>query len=123
MVVDHIARRDVGEHRRCDAPLAVLLRGDDRVGGGPPLADYVDLQFDGPGPDHDGAGEHRGYRTHRLLREPFGHSDNRLGEHLRALHHLPLILPGGSRLGGEAVLSILLHVAQVEQALNGPRLR
>ena len=78
------------------------------------------LQLDRTGPDHDRAREHRGHRAHRLLREPFGHSDNRLGEHLRALDHLPLVLARGARLGGEAVLSVGLHVEQVEQALNGP---
>ena len=75
----------------------------------------------GPAPDHDRPREHRVHRAHRLVREPFGHSHNRLGQHLGALNHLPLVLTRRARLGDEAVLPIRLHVEQVEQSLNSPR--
>ena len=51
------------------------------------------------GPDHDGPREHRVHRTHGLLREAFGHSDDRLCEHLSALDHLALVGARGSGLG------------------------
>ena len=83
----------------------------------------VELELDGAGSGHDGAGEHRGDRTHRLLGEPLGDRDDRLGQHLRALDHLPLVLTGRAGLCDEAILPVLRDVEEVEQRLNRPRLR
>jgi hypothetical protein len=119
-MADHIRGRNVEKDSDRDAPLAVLLRGDNRGSGGAPLADHVDLQFDRSGADHHGAGEHRVHRAHRLFRKPFGRSDNRLCEHLRALDHLPLILTGESGLGDELALPGGLHVEEVQHPLDRP---
>ena len=120
-MADHIGGRNVEEGRDRDASLAVLLRRDDRGGGGAALADHVDVQLDRAGADHHRTREHRIHRPHRLLRKPFGHSDNRLRQHLRAFDDLSFVLAGGPGLGDESVLSIGRHVEQVEQPLNGPR--
>ena len=97
---------------------------DDRGRGGAALTDDVDLQLDRTRTDHHRPREHRVHRAHRLLREPFGGGHDHLRQHLRALDDLPLVLAGGSGLGGEAVLPRGLHVEQVEQCLHCPlRLR
>ena len=74
-----------------------------------PFGDDVEDEFDRRA-NHDGTGEHRVRRPHRFVRESFGHSDNRLREHLGALHHLPLVLPGNAGVAGEPVGAVGLHV-------------
>ena len=106
------------EHGRGDAPLAVLLGGDDSGCGGTTFVDDVDLQLERAGADHDRPCEHRVHRAHRLLSEPFGHRHDHLREHLRALDHLPLVLAGRARLGDESVLPVRPHVEQVEQLVE-----
>ena len=83
---------------------------------------HVADQLDGR-PDGDGTGEHRVRRAHRLVRKSFRHSDNRLGDHLGALYHLPLVLPGPDVTGGlrgEPVGSVGPRVEQIEQGLDRP---
>ena len=87
-MTDHVAGRHVGEDRRGDAALTVLLRGDDCRRGGPALADDVDLELDGSRADHHRAREHRVRRTHRLLRKPLGRGHDHLRQHLGALDDL-----------------------------------
>ena len=70
--------------------------------------------------DGHGAGEHRVRRAHRLVRKSFGHRDNRLGEHLGALHHLPFVADRDAGVAGEPVLPVGLHVEQIQQALHRP---
>ena len=104
--------------------LPFCLADDDRGRGRTALADDVDLQLDRAGADHHRPREHRVHRPHRLLREPFGRSDDRLREHLGALDDLTLVLAGGPGLRDEAVWPVGLHVEQVEQSLDRPlRLR
>ena len=123
VVADDVVGRHVGEHRHRDAALAVLLRRDDRGGRRPAFVDDVDEQFDRCA-DHHRAGEHRMSRAHRLVRKPFGHSDNRLCQHLGALHHLALVLPRDARRGSDVVRAVGLHVEQLQQAFDRPlRLR
>ncbi len=59
-------------------------------------------------------------RPDRLVRESFGHRDNRLGEHLGALHHLAFVAAGDAGLAGEPVLPVGPHVKQIQQALHRP---
>ncbi len=120
MVADNVTGGHVGEHGHGDAPLAVLLGRDDGGGRGPAFADHVDLQLDGTGADHDRPREHCVHRAHRLVREPFGHSDNRLGQHLGSFDHLPFVLTSESGLGDELVLPGGLHVEEVQQPLDRP---
>ncbi len=124
VMADDVGGGHIGEHGRRDAPLAVLFRRDDRSCRRPPLAHNVEFQLDRTRTDHDRTGEDSGHRANRLLRKAFGHSDNRLSEHLCSLDDLTIILTRRARIGGEFVLAVGLHVEQVEQALNGPgRLR
>ena len=66
--------------------------------------------------DHDGATEHRMCGPHRLIRKPFGRSDNRLRQHLGALDHLALVVSCDARRSRDAIGTVGLHVEQVEQA-------
>jgi hypothetical protein len=121
LMADDVRGGNVGEHGRGDAPLSVLLGRDDRRRRRPSLVDDVEFQLHRARPHHDRPREHRRDRADRFLRKAFGHSDNRLCYHLRALDHLAIVLARGPRLGDESILSVGLHVEEVEQALKGPR--
>jgi hypothetical protein len=114
VVADDVAGGDVGEHRDGDAPFAVLRRGDHRGGGRAAFRDDVDDEFD-RWPDQNGTREHRVHRAHRLLGEALGRGDDRLGQHLGALHDLTLVRADDAGLADELVGAIRLHVEQVDQ--------
>ena len=65
-------------------------------------------------------GEHRMRGSHRLVRKPFGDSDNRLCQHLGALHHLALVLTRDAGRCGVVVGPVRSHVEQLEQVLDRP---
>lgn len=119
MVADDVAGRHVGQHGDAQAAPTVLVHGDNRGGRGAALGDDVEDEFDRRA-DRDGAGEHRVRRADRLVREAFGHRDDRLGEHLGAFHHLSFVAGGDAGVAGEPVLPVGLHIEQIQQALHRP---
>lgn len=119
VVADDVVGGDVGQHRDAQAAPPVLVHGDDRGGGGPALGHHVQDELDRWADDHR-TREHRVRRTHRLVRESFGHGHNRLGEHLGAFHHLTFVADRDAGVPGEPVVPVGPHVKQIQQALHRP---